>query len=269
MKCFNSTARWTTFLLLCAALDTHAATKIVLIGKDRDHPYRTHEYMADSKLLAKCLEQTPNIKAVVSNGWPKDPAVLADADAIVLHVAMGGDFLFHKSHRKQAQGLLDEGVGLTAIHWSTGAAAGDVGEQYLKALGGWFNTEFSQYHVRESIVQRVAPQHPVSRGWESYPLREEFYVNLKFLEDIRPIATAEVNDHTYTIGWTYDRPGPNNGRSFGFVGGHFHENFANPPFCKSIVNGVLWTAHIDLPDAGAPCDVTEKDMELPPDTRKE
>ena len=41
--------------------------RILLIGKDRDHPFGTHEYMTDCAVLAKCLEQTPGIRALVSN----------------------------------------------------------------------------------------------------------------------------------------------------------------------------------------------------------
>ena len=124
----NSRTLAVTLLVALFVADAKAATKIVLIGKDRDHPYRSHEYMADSKLLAKCLEQTPNVETVVSNGWPKDPAVLQDVDAIVLHIAMGGDYLFHQSRRSEVEALMKKGVGLTAIHWSTGAATGQVGE---------------------------------------------------------------------------------------------------------------------------------------------
>jgi hypothetical protein len=34
------------------------------------------------------------------------------------------------------------------------------------------------------------------------------------------------------------------------------------------VNGILWTAHIDIPEKGAPIAITSKDMELPPEEPK-
>ena len=37
-------------------------SKIVLIGKDRDHAYATHTYMDDCELLARCLRQTPGVE---------------------------------------------------------------------------------------------------------------------------------------------------------------------------------------------------------------
>ena len=49
-----------------------------------------------------------------------------------------------------------------------------------------------------------------------------------------------------------------------------HHGQAGHPFNdhRPLVNGILWTAHLDVPAAGAPCAITPKDMELPPDTRK-
>jgi type 1 glutamine amidotransferase len=41
------------------------------------------------------------------------------------------------------------------------------------------------------------------------------------------------------------------GRSFGTTLGHFHDNFANESFRRLIVNGILWSARIDVPPDGA------------------
>src|SRR6516162_192427 len=104
-------AIWLTASSVLSAADEK--TKILLIGKDRDHAFTTHEYMADGELLAKCLRQTKGIEAVVSNGWPKDEAVLKDVKAIVLYTANGGDVLLAGPQRKQAEEMLKNGVGLT------------------------------------------------------------------------------------------------------------------------------------------------------------
>ena len=83
--------------------------------------------------------------------------------------------------------------------------------------------------------------------------------------------TAKVKDKNkkisdYDIGWVYERP--DGGRSFGFVGGHFHANFGIKPFRQAVVNGILWTARLEVPEDGAPCAITPKDMELAPDPLK-
>jgi type 1 glutamine amidotransferase len=205
---------------------------------------------------------------VVSNGWPKDPEVLRGARAIVLHTQKGGNVLFRGPQRRQAEELLKQGIGLTAIHWSTGADPGEVGEQWLKTLGGWYDSPArSRYLVRSARIHQADPKHPICRGWNDYDLREEFYIQLHFLPESKTVLTAPVDGKDYPIGWVYERPGSNGGRSFGFVGGHFHANFGEKPFRQALVNGILWTAHVEVPEDGASCAIRPKDLDLPPDTR--
>ena len=89
---------------------------------------------------------------------------------------------------------MQNGVGLTAIHWSTGADAG-TGPMWLDTLGGWFNAEpkvgFSKYGVHTSKLTQVQPDHPICRGWKDYDLQEEYYYLLKFKPEIKPILTGE------------------------------------------------------------------------------
>ena len=159
-----------------------------------------------------------------------------------------------------------KGVGLAAIHWGTGAEK-NQGEAWLNALGGWFNADlFSKYLVRTTRLRQADPKHPICFGWEEFDLREEYYIELKFLPDAKPILKATINEKDYPVAWVYDRP--DGGRSFGFLGGHFHDNYATKPFRRAIVNGILWTAHVEVPPQGAPVDITAQDMELPPDQRK-
>ncbi|HEY1378942.1 MAG TPA: ThuA domain-containing protein [Gemmataceae bacterium] len=263
--------RFNTFTALLAlgltlpASAGEARAKVLLIGKDRDHPFTTHEYMTDCELLARCLRQTPGVEAVVSNGWPADPATLAGVTAIVLYTQKGGNVLFATPARRQAEELLAKGVGLTAIHWGTGADAA-AGGPWLKALGGWFQSPSpSRVLIRTAPMRRLDPEHPVCRGWKDYDLREEFYLDLHFDPKAHAVVGTAIDGKDYPVGWTFERAG--GGRSFGFVGGHFHANFGEEPFRKAVVNGILWTAKIEVPAGGAPVAITPKDMELPPDTR--
>lgn len=248
------------FLFVLAPPTLRADTKVVLIGHGPDHPYRTHCYLPDCELLAKCLRQTDGIEAVVSRGWPEDDQVLADADVIVLHVRSGGDFLFHPSRREQALKLLERGVGLVAVHWGTGCTQ-HAPDKWQAALGGIFNPKaYSKYTVAKTTMQRAAPEHPISRGWKDYELRDEYYYKLKFVDGATPIAVANVKGEDYPIAWAFERP--QGGRSFGFVAGHFHDNFGEEPFRRTIVNGILWTAKREVPQGGAPCNIEPADLEL-------
>lgn len=249
-----------------ALADDDATTKILLIGKDRDHPPRTHEYMAENHLLAKCLEQTEGVETIVSDGWPTDPKALEGVDAIVLYTAVGGNVLFaDEARRAQVEELLKRGVGLVAIHWSTDAAPGIAGDTQLEYLGGWFNPSFSEIPVRDSVVVRAKPDHPVSRGWDDFPMTDEYYIKLRFRDEIEPLLKAEIDGTEYVVGWAYDRP--DGGRSFATVCGHFHDCFANDSFRRVLANGILWAAGREVPEAGAPCAVNAEDLVLPPDPR--
>ncbi len=252
----------------CALADdaSDASTKILLIGKDRDHAPRTHEYMAESELLARCLKQTSGVETVVSNGWPTDPKVLEGVDAIVLYTAVGGNVLFADPERRaQVESLLKQGVGLVEIHWGTDAEPGEAAEKQLEHMGAWFHRTFSEIPIVDSVVTQADPDHPIARGWDDFPMRDEYYIKLKFRPEAKPLMKAEVNGETYVVGWALDRP--DGGRSFGTVCGHFHECFANDSFRQAVVNGILWAAGVEIPEGGAPCAVSREDLELPPDPR--
>src|SRR5438874_11130611 len=108
-KLLLTLATW--LLASTAVFAADRKTKILLIGKDLDHPRNTHTYMSDCKLLAKCLSQTNGIETVVSNGWPRDPAVVKDVTAIVLHTRLGGTVLFRGPQRRQVEQMVKQGVG--------------------------------------------------------------------------------------------------------------------------------------------------------------
>ena len=254
------------FAVLPAGAGDAKAIKVLLIGKDRDHALSQHEYMSDCAILAKCLRQTKGVEAEVSNGWPRDPEKLKGVKSLVFNTRMGGSVMFAPLVKAEAEKLLKAGVGLTAIHWGTGAEKNE-GEAWLNATGGWFNADlFSKYGVRTTRLMQSDAKHPICRGWKECDLREEYYYKLKFLPEARPVLKAHVDEEDYPVAWVYDRP--DGGRSFGFVGGHFHDNFGKEEFRRAIVNGILWTARVGVPAEGAPVEITAKDLELPPDTRK-
>ena len=252
-----------------AASTTSPTKKILLIGAPKDgHPYRTHEYVPVCELLAKCLKQMPGIETVVSQGWPQDAAAAAGAQAIVLYVPWGANVLFDGPHRQQAQRLLEDGAGLVALHWATGAEKDEYGQLWLDQLGAWFHTNFSPLAHLERRLHIVDPEHPVARGVSDFTLFDEFYFKLRFAEQARPLGTVEFEGSPQTIAWTYTRGGKSAddakaGRSFGCDAGHYHKNFGNDLFRRLVINGILWTAHVEVPAGGAPAEITPADLELP------
>jgi type 1 glutamine amidotransferase len=241
--------------------------KILLVASQPDHPWATHMYEHECKLLGKCLENTPGVQSVTSVGWPQDGASLADVKAIVFYCKHAGDVLLAEAHREQCDRLLRQGAGVTAIHWSTGADV-KYGPAYLDVLGGWFNRAHSGLSTGKSWLTKVDPKHPIGNGWKEWEIHDEFYLNLRFHKQAKPLLTVKVNGEEQVVGWTFERPDSNGGRSFGTTLGHFHDNFAREDFRRLVVNGILWTAHIDVPSEGADVNVDERYIKLPPRSRE-
>jgi uncharacterized protein (TIGR03067 family) len=60
------------------------------------------------------------------------------------------------------------------------------------------------------------------------------------------------------MAWAYDRP--DGGRSFGFTGAHYHKNWGDENFRRLVVNALLWTAKIDIPQGGAKVDMDSSEL---------
>ena len=58
--------------------------------------------------------------------------------------------------------------------------------------------------------------------------------------------------------WAVERA--DGGRGFGFTGGHFHKNWGNNDFRKTILNALLWISKLDVPADGMSSTVSEDDL---------
>jgi type 1 glutamine amidotransferase/HEAT repeat protein len=242
-----------------------AKTRILLIGTPLDHPFGSHMYMHDCGVLAKCLKQVEGVDDVVSMGWPEDEALLEDIDAIVLYSSPGAEILLTGNHTETFKKLMAEGAGLTCLHWSTGI--GDANNkqletEYLSYLGGIFSFAFSGLDVVQTKVRQHQSEHAICSGWLDYDQYDEIYLRTKILEASVPQVSVDVKGTEEVVAWTYERPDSNGGRSYGNTLGHFHDNFWIPSFRRNVVNGILWTAHHEVPEGGAVCLITPEDMLL-------
>ena len=59
--------------------------------------------------------------------------------------------------------------------------------------------------------------------------------------------------------WAVERR--DGGRGFGFTGGHFHDNWANDNFRKTILNAFLWLSKLEVPKRGVKSAVSTQDLE--------
>ena len=263
---------WLCFVLVCLAPASTWAEepggekKILLIGHELDHAWGTHMYLPTCKLLAKCLEQTPGVHAIISDGWPQDKKVLAGVDAIVLYSSPGGEILLDGDQAAEVDRLMKQGVGLVCIHWATGLKKENedrLGKKWMGMLGGmWLH--FVGLKIDDSNLRQLNPEHPICNGWDEYELNDEFYLNTQVAPGAETLLEVEVDGQKVPVAWTFERPVSTGGRSFGTTLGHFHRNFGIEAFRRMIVNGILWAAHVQLPFGGAPVAVREDDLKLPP-----
>jgi hypothetical protein len=65
------------------------------------------------------------------------------------------------------------------------------------------------------------------------------------------------------LGWAYERD--DGGRAYGTTLGHFYRNFEREAFRRTFVNGILWTAHRQVPQGGARVDVSDDVLNLAPE----
>lgn len=266
MKCFTVAAALIILFaeprVLFAVEDDVATTKILLIGKKPDHPHGTHMYVHTSEVLAKCLQKTPGVEAVVSQGWPTDPQTLKDVKTIVLYSSPGAEYLIDGPGSGQLHQMMQKGVGLVTIHWASSVYEKNLdrlGDQWGDYLGGFWVSNYG-LSTDKSQLRQLVPDHPICRGWKEYELHDEYYLK-PVMKEATPLLQVTTKGEDVIVGWAYERPGK--GRAYGTTLGHFYRNFQIEAFRRTIVNAILWTAHIEVPKDGADVRLTEAELVLP------
>jgi hypothetical protein len=74
-----------------------------------------------------------------------------------------------------------------------------------------------------------------------------------------PYKHIQTNEgRAETMMWSYVRE--NDGRGFGFTGGHKHSNWGNDNFRKAVLNGLVWIAKAKVPKNGFQSSVNIKEL---------
>lgn len=244
--------------------DDKPATKILFIGKAPDHPHGSHMYLHTCGVLARCVEKTPGVRTQVSNGWPQNRADLEGVKSIVVYTNPAAELLLDGGHRGEVEQLLKQGAGLVTIHWASTVFQKNydrLGPVWISYLGGTWISNVGLSNGKSRLKQ-LLPDHPVCRGWQEFELDDEYYLNpvVKLAQPL--LQVREKNGQDVTVGWVYERP--KGGRSFATTLGHSYVYFQDAAFRRMIVNGILWSAGVEVPAAGAPVDLDEQALALPP-----
>ena len=218
--------------------------------------------------MAKLLANVSGLKVKVvqaDDPWTKGPDLLADADGVFTFVSEGARWIHDEPRRREAFAkLAQRGGGLVTLHWSMGTRDAKNIEGYLKLFGGCHGGPDRKYTVVEKADVRIADKkHPIVIGMDDFTLREEFYYRLKFIgggRSIHPILQTEIDGNLETVAWAWQRP--DGGRSFGFSGGHFHDNWKREEFRRMMSQAVLWTLKIPIPKKGLDVSISPSAFKL-------
>jgi len=268
--------------------------RLVFIAGRPSHPPLMHEFRAGSLLLEKCLQGVPGVVMERHDqGWVKDEAVLEKADAVVIYADGGGGHpALQGNHLETLKKLAARGCGIGFMHYGVEVPADRGGPAFKDFVGGYYEHQFSCNPIWEPEF-RSFPVHPVTRGVQPFQIRDEWYFNMRFVDGFTadavaerdgvkftPLLVAKPSDqvrngpYVYPAGpykhiqeaagrseammWAVERK--EGGRGFGFTGGHFHRNWGNADFRRTILNALVWVTGAEVPAGGVDSRVSEDDL---------
>jgi type 1 glutamine amidotransferase len=243
-----------TVLLAPATSLAEAPKKLLLVGQGPDgHPPSTHEYMDGIKVLDRVLKPVKGIQTtlVKADGkWENGPELIERSDGVVLFVSEGAKWVQSDEKRFAAlKAAARRGAGLSVLHWGMGCKDAEYIDGFVALLGACHGGPDRKYQVVEADATPV--KHPVTTGLSPFRVKDEFYYRLKFAKpegSVQPALTVKIDGEPHTVAWTWERPG--GGRSFGFSGLHFHENWNRTEYRRLVGQGVLWTLKMPVPEGG-------------------
>ena len=259
-------------------LETNAKKIVLIAGAITGHPKDAHEYEKSVILLKDLLDSSPNLQGQIRTethfkGWPKDASTLDDADTIVI-ISDGCDRketdhpLYVGDHMQVIEKQMQRGCGLVQYHWTTFNPS-RFHDQITEWVGGYFDYEtgsgprkwYSAIQTWTGPVRLGEANHPILRGVKPFELQEEFYYRLRFRANdprLKPILwtrpPGENQDHI--VAWAIERQ--DGGRGFGTTGGHFYQDWWVPDFRKMLLNAIVWSAKVEVPEEGVRSDKAEK-----------
>ncbi|MCB1237392.1 MAG: NPCBM/NEW2 domain-containing protein, partial [Verrucomicrobiae bacterium] len=179
-------------------------------------------------------------------------------------------------HVPEFDKVMRTGAGLACLHYGVEVPIGPSAKGMLAWMGGYFETNWSVNPTWRPKFE-VFSEHPAARGLKAFGINDEWYFHMRFVEGmngVTPILSAVAPDDTMKrpdgahegnpavreavakgepqhVAWAYQRGEDYaNGRGFGFTGLHFHWNWEDDNFRKTVLNGVAWTAGLDIPEGG-------------------
>jgi type 1 glutamine amidotransferase len=252
--------------LFCASVCAEPPKRLLLVGQGPDgHPPQTHEYVAGLKILHRCLQPVAGLETMLVRAdepWNEGPELLERADGVVLFLSEGAKWMQQESKRLDAlQKVAKRGGGIVGLHWGIGTKDEKNIEACANLIGGCHGGADRKYQVLET---NIAPEtkHAIATGIAAFRAKDEFYYRLKFAKTgkLEPVLRATIDGNEETVAWAWERP--DGGRSFGFSGLHFHDNWKHAEYRRLVAQGVLWTLKLPIPKGGLVVEVPGDELKI-------
>jgi hypothetical protein len=220
--------------------------------------------MPGANVLAELLKPDKDVRTTVVNAdepWADGPKLIDQADGIAMLVTQGAQWMQMDPQRHAAlKRLAARGGAIVALHWSVGAKDAKFIQGQLDLLGATRGGPQRKYLVLSTELKRVVPTHPILTGVGDIKVHDEIYYALDRVPGIQPLFTSRIEGKDEMAAWSWERA--DGGRSFGFVGLHFHANWQLPEYRRFVVQGVLWSLKLPIPSGGVNTDIDSKKLEL-------
>jgi len=279
-----------TLFIFSVFVQAAETKKILFLAGKPSHSSGDHEFRAGCMILADKLNNSglPVEAKVHYYGWPKDESIFDGVDACVIYADAGGRF--GDKYEFLNNKVKNDGMGIMFMHYGVHPKK-DVGEKYFKPWIGAYMDDFQSVNPHWIADLKPVTTEDISRGITPFTAYDEFYFNMVWPtkdECCRPVAVATPtpekivryinmwNMHgekcfgkEQALMWCRDPKVEEGGRGVGFVGGHYHRNWAIDEFRQLVLNAIVWTARMEVPKGGVPAGkVTEADLNKNLDKKK-
>lgn len=246
--------------------------RILIVVGPTDHPPGTHEVAAGGRVMKHCLENMTNLAAVkvdLVEGWP-DQALRDAASSVVF---IGDTFPANRlpdaeQNLADLEAMMRRGCGIACVHYATGLLGKDVKEDgdhpLLRWAGGYFANRSCKHHESfakifpAAVITPAVPQHPIWFGCQEFTVHDEPYTNNYFGPDgnqpaanVTVLATSMLPPEApkkEAVAWCVERG--DGGRGFAIVMPHFYRNWKHEDLRRFILNGIVWSAKVEVPAGG-------------------
>jgi type 1 glutamine amidotransferase len=157
------------------------------------------------------------------------------------------------AYLKSIDTLVKHGMGVVIIHYASWVENWVARGYYIDWTGGLWVQMVSKNPNTQWSIALENESHPILRGVKPWSYRDEIFSRYFLPADPRRTDLLVGTPETPALGpqvvsWAYQRA--DGGRAFVFGGADYHENMKLEDLRRVLLNGIVWSARIDVPAGG-------------------